>query len=109
VLVFAFLSWLLVVGSSIAVAVRTEGANIDGTKFCMKTIQDGDVSNIVNTYTRFIFDTLIFTATSWWLMKESTGDRGFKTFVFGRHLGPLTRSLLQDGQAYYLFVFSTSI
>jgi hypothetical protein len=107
VLVFVFLSWLLVVGSSVAVAVRTEGVNLPGTDFCIKRLRERDIPGALSTITRFIHDTLVFVMTSWWLYQSNSSDRhGLKTVVFGRHLFPLTRSLLHDGQAYYLSVFS---
>jgi hypothetical protein len=67
-----------------------------------------NTSNAVSALTRFFHDTLVFIVTSWWLYKESNSadERGrFTTIVLGKHLLPLTRSLLRDGQAYYLSVF----
>jgi hypothetical protein len=106
VLVFVFLSWLLILGSSIVVAVKKEGVNINGTKFCTQKTQGKDIPDAVSTMTRFFHDTIVFTLTSWWLYQSnSTEDNGVMSVLFGRHLFPLTRSLLHDGQAYYLSVF----
>ena len=69
------LSWLLVVGSSITV-----------------------IPGALSTVTRFIHDTLVFAMSSRWLYRSNSSDRhDLKTVVFGRHLFPLTRSLLHNG------------
>jgi hypothetical protein len=111
VLVFVCLSWLLVLGSAIAAAVHTEGVKINATEFCTKTKTERNVADAVSTITRFFHDTLVFIVTSWWLYQSNaTGDRsGFANVVFGKHLFPFTRSLFNDGQAYYLSVFSLPI
>jgi len=105
-LVFVFCSWLLVLGSSIAVAFRTYGVNIEGTNFCTVKPVERDVSDSVSTMTRFVHDTLVFIVTSYWLyqMPNPVDNRssGFTTDALGKHLMPMARSLLHDGQAYYL-------
>jgi hypothetical protein len=112
ILVFVFLSWLCVVGSAFAVAIRTEGTEImiNGTRFCIKRMIERDVSDAVSTLTRFFHDTLVFVVTSWWLYTfHSNVDNDFTNILFGRNMVPIARSLLFDGQAYYLFVFFASI
>ena len=106
-MIFVFLSWLLVLGSAIAVAVHTEGISIDGTDFCTGKMQGPrDIADAMSTVTRFFHDTLVFIVTSWWLYKSNFTDNldGFTGIVFGKHLVPLARSMLHDGQAYYLSV-----
>ena len=56
-------------------------------------------------------DTLVFLAIAWRLMKNANADKknnlnpiktGFKILAFGDYLLPLSKAVLQDGQAYYL-------
>jgi hypothetical protein len=85
--------------------------DINATEFCTEKKTERNVADVVSTITRFFHDTFVFIVTSWWLYQSNTtGDNsGFMHFVFGKHLFPFTRSLFNDGQAYYLSVFSLPI
>jgi len=54
----------------------------------------------------FIHDGLIFMAASWAFMRNSFSDvnvtNSIKVMVFGRNLPAFSKSILQNGQAYFL-------
>lgn len=104
VIAFFYLSWLGVLGSSILLPIGISGANIAFTKYC--------VQNELKAYTKIgiilppVNDTLVFFATSWAIFMnvyvETSVKNGFDVMVLGRHLPAFSRSILQNGQAYYL-------
>jgi hypothetical protein len=62
-----------------------------------------------------VYDTLVFIAITWRLVRDGThcglnnnnntrkkGGSSPWSFIFGKHLPAFSRSLLQDGQVYYL-------
>jgi hypothetical protein len=58
-----------------------------------------------------VHDTLIFLATSWAFVSRSYTDRSVKAILkdvfLGKNLPLFTRSILRDGQAYYLYVLAS--
>jgi len=58
-------------------------------------------------------DTLVFLAITWKLMGNARIDSsirtGFRILAFGEYMPALSKALLQDGQAYYLYVFSVVV
>jgi hypothetical protein len=104
VIAFFSLSWLGVLGSSVLMPIGISGTNIAFTKLC--------VQNELKPYTKLgmillpVNDTLIFFATSWAIFMnvyvETSIKNGFDVMVLGRHVPAFSRSILQNGQAYYL-------
>ncbi len=104
VIAFFFFSWLGVLGSSILMPIGISGTNIAFTKYC--------VQNEMKPYVKLsiilppVNDTLVFFATSWAFFMnvyvETSIKNGFDVMVLGRHLPAFSRSILQNGQAYYL-------
>jgi len=101
---FFFLLWLGVFGCSILVPISTSATNIGFTKYC--------VQDELKPYVKFsiilppVNDTLVFLATSWAFFTnvymETNVKNGFDVMVLGKHLPAFSRSILQNGQAYYL-------
>ena len=104
VITFFCLSWLSVLGSCIAVSVGASGYNIGNTKYCLDS--KTKTANAFALFTSFIHDSLIFVATSWALMKLSHSDvslkNGIRVMVLGKHLPAFSKSILRNGQFYYL-------
>lgn len=107
---FFFLSWLAVSSTSI-LHIRFKVFLLD-----LKEIQEagrcfttGDYSAFIMTSTlvSMINDLLIFCAITCRLMNmagfgDPTPRQRLMTAVFGRHLPAFSRTLLKDGQAYFL-------
>ena len=106
VITFFSLSWLALLGGCIAVPIGATGMKIGTTRYCHDG--KGDLVNVLGSIIPLIHDTLIFIATAWGLMKHSYVNVGLKNnvkgVVLGRHLPAFSRSILRDGQAYYLYV-----
>ncbi|KAF8876781.1 hypothetical protein CPB84DRAFT_1795605, partial [Gymnopilus junonius] len=87
------------------------GSNIGTTSYCINTRLEPYVaaSSIILT----VNDTLVFCATTWRLMDNSyinpTMKNGPGIAIFGRHLPAFSRSLLKDGQVYYLTTLGLNI
>lgn len=98
------LSWLLVLGLSIAVPIGNTAVNIGTTKYCVFTRRKSSTSLAV--FYPFVHETMVFIATSWALLRNSYIDinikNGFKVVVMGNFLPAFSKSVLHDGQAYYL-------
>ena len=99
--------WLAVVGGCMTVLFGITGANIGPTPYCLISgikpyMEAAAVIPMVN-------DTIIFCAISWRLWDNNWAHRtvknSFRVFVFGDYLPSFSKSMLQDGQAYYLLVF----
>ncbi len=86
------------------------GEPIANTGYCIeyKTPLAWEFARIVP----FIHDTIVFMATSFALMRNSYSDDSkgkLEAIVFGKYLPAFSKSLLRDGQAYYLsFIFPTA-
>lgn len=106
VVAFFSLTWLSVLGSSIAFALGVHGKEIARTGYCLETVTQP--IGIVATVLPAAHDTFVFWATSWAFMwhsastSESRVTEGFKNMVLAKHLPAFSKSLLRDGQAYYL-------
>jgi hypothetical protein len=102
VVTFFSLLWLGVLASAIAVALDTSAFRIGKTNYCAES--RSKKSSVLATMA-LVYDTLIFLATSWALMRSYTpvtSTRGFRNMVLGKHLFAFSKSILRDGQAYYL-------
>jgi hypothetical protein len=86
------------------VPIGTRALKIGTTKHC----SDGktELARLLASFSVVIHDSLIFLATSWALMRNSYSDISMKGSVrvmfLGRHLPAFSKSILRDGQAYYL-------
>ncbi len=104
VVIFFSFSWLCVLASAVAVAIYTRGFRIGKTNYCAE--YKAKKSSVLAATIPLVHDTLIFLATSWAFMRYSYTDvgvkDGFKVVVLGKHLPAFSKSIMRDGQAYYL-------
>ncbi|KAF8154858.1 hypothetical protein B0H34DRAFT_718261 [Crassisporium funariophilum] len=100
---FAFM-WLSVLAGCITVTRGVTGVNIGPTKYCLNFALEDYVS--AAAIIPLVNDTLVFLAISWRLMANSHVDynvrAGVKTLMYGDYLPAFSKTLFQDGQAYYL-------
>ena len=106
-IVFFGALWLAVVAGCMTALFGITGANIGPTPYCLTSgikpyLEAAAVMPMVN-------DTIIFCAISWRLWHNNWASRtvknSFRVFVFGDYLPSFSKSMLLDGQAYYLSVF----
>jgi hypothetical protein len=100
--------WLGVLGGCLTTIPGMSGVNIGPTPYC--------ITGVIKTYsvaaviTPLINDGIVFFAISWRLCHNTCASRtvknGVRAMVFGDYLPMVSRSLLQDGQIYFLSVFS---
>ena len=98
------LSWLTVLGTSIMIPLGASASNIGTTNYCIQTS--------VKPYAKYsgffplAHDTLVFVATSWGFLRNSYVGVSFKNMykvmILGKHLPGFSKSILHDGQAYFL-------
>jgi hypothetical protein len=99
--------WLGVLGGCLTTIPGLTGENIGPTPYCIT----GEIKlySTAGAITPLINDTIMFFAISWRLWTNTWARRtvknGFRAMVFGEYLPAFTRSLLQDGQIYFLLVF----
>ena len=98
--------WLAVVAACLTVIIGVDGVNIGPTRYCI----DGEFKPYVTmaTLTPLINDTCVFLAISFRLFCNSyarpTFKDGLRVFVFGDYLPMFSKTMLHDGQAYYLLL-----
>jgi hypothetical protein len=103
---FFYLSWLSVVGGCIAMPIGSTGIRFGTTEYCSQIVEE--LPNALSSICPLIHDTLIFIATTWGFMGNwypGVGVRKsgmMRTGILGRDMSPFARSILRDGQAYYL-------
>lgn len=107
VIAFFSLSWLCVFASAIAVAIGTIGGSVSfklKTKYCTEV--KSKRAMVLSMAIPLVHDTLIFLATSWaFIWYSYTGvsvKNGYKVMVSGKYLSTFSKSMLRDGQAYFL-------
>ena len=97
------------VGGCIALSIGSIGIKIGTTDHCSLIIME--LPNALSSICPLVHDTLIFFATSWGFIQMSSRlydpgannvKNGIRVVVFGRDIQPFTKSILRDGQAYYL-------
>lgn len=103
-LFFSFM-WLAVVAGSVTSTQGVTLVPLGTTNYCTNGSMDEYV--IASGIIPLVNDTLVFIAITWRLVRgsrrESTRTGGSTwSFIFGKHLPAFSRSLLQDGQVYYL-------
>ena len=99
--------WLGVLGGSLTTITAIEGVNLGPTPYC--------TTGVIKFYseaaaiTPLINDSIVFFAISWHLCSNSSAHptlrNDVRTMVFGDYLPAFSKSLLQDGQVYFLSVF----
>ena len=101
---FFGLSWLAFLANSIVVSMGVVGEQIKNTPYCLEA--KPQTQSILGVIGPIVHDTLIFIATAWAFMKNSylktNVDNVLDVMVLGRHLPAFSRSLLRDGQLYFL-------
>ncbi|KAF9045136.1 hypothetical protein BJ165DRAFT_1611317 [Panaeolus papilionaceus] len=104
--IFAAL-WLSVLATCLLVPFGLEGVNIGLTRYCVTASLDRFIAGA--GITSLVNDTLVYLAISYKLMLNSHSEKGFKTMMFGDYLPAFSRTLLMDGQAYYLAMVATNL
>ena len=100
--------WLGVLAGCLTTIPGISGVNIGPTSYCITGVIK--TYSVAATVTPLINDGIIFFAISWrlchnTLAQNRTVKNGVRTMVFGDHLPVFSRSMLQDGQIYFLSVF----
>jgi hypothetical protein len=102
-LFFSFM-WLAVVAGSVTSTQGVTLVPLGTTNYCTNGSMEEYV--IASGIIPLVNDTLVFIAITWRLVRGSrsgsTRKGGSWSFIFGKHLPAFSRSLLQDGQVYYL-------
>ena len=107
VVVAFFVMWLGLVVSAVFIPLGLVGRAIGPTAYCEEMLaKDNNTVAIVQTVP-LVYDTLVFLAISWRLahmayVKPKGVRASFRTIALGMNLPIFSRSLLIDGQAYYL-------
>ena len=103
-LFFSFM-WLAVVAGCVTATQGVTLVPLGTTSYCTNGKLDAYV--ITSGIIPLVYDTLVFIAITWRLVRGScrgptTRTGGMWSLIFGKHLPAFSRSLLQDGQVYYL-------
>ncbi|KAJ7854643.1 hypothetical protein B0H13DRAFT_2578790 [Mycena leptocephala] len=105
------LLWVAELAACIVVPFGTAGINIGPTPYCF--IAELAPYIAVAPITRIIFDTAVFVATSYRLIDNNYIDyfwrAKFRVFLTGGSLPSFSRSLLADGQMYYIVTVFSNI
>ncbi|KAF8207401.1 hypothetical protein K438DRAFT_1667965 [Mycena galopus ATCC 62051] len=98
------LMWVVVLATCIVVPFATGGVNIGTTRYCMIS-EDAPYSAIAGIAPA-VFDTAVFIAISYRLIGNTHTEYSWtekaRTFLTGAYLPSLSKSLLVDGQVYYM-------
>ena len=98
--------WLGVLGGCLTTIPGLAGENIGPTPYCITGVIR--LYSAAGAITPLINDSIMFCAISWRLWSNTwtrrTVKNGFRAMVFGEYLPAFSRSLLQDGQIYFLSV-----
>ncbi|KAF8199025.1 hypothetical protein BJ912DRAFT_845137, partial [Pholiota molesta] len=111
VVCFFFLLWLALVGCTMLVPIGVLGDSIGPTNYC----EDAFVPNYsyAAVIAPLVHDTLVFVAISWRLAENAHVNlglkEGIKIAVFGKYLPAFTKSLLKNGQKYYLLTMISNL
>ncbi|KAJ7079900.1 hypothetical protein C8R44DRAFT_653930 [Mycena epipterygia] len=108
------LLWIVEFAACMVVPFGTAGANIGSTPYCM--ISRISPHDAASTITPTIFDTAVFVAISYRLMGHSTKESAHhswmdksRAFLTGAYLPSLSRSILVQGQIYYMITAISNI
>ncbi|KAF8180725.1 hypothetical protein K438DRAFT_1938159 [Mycena galopus ATCC 62051] len=104
------LMWIAVLGTCIVVPIATGGVNIGPTRYCIL----GELGMFAAAIGVGLFDTAVFLAISYELVRNTHVEHPSlkqkpHTFVIGAYLPSFSKSLLVDGQVYYLITTVVNI
>ncbi|KAF5372817.1 hypothetical protein D9757_011100 [Collybiopsis confluens] len=106
----AFL-WIMVVASSASLPIATfaSAVNIEDTLYCMT--KGGSPSAGAGLIVSTVFDTVIFLSISYKLVASHsfTENHGFRDLILGANLSAFSKSILHEGQKYYLVTVLSNI
>ena len=100
---FLCMSWLGVLICSIFVSFGVMGYAIANTGYCIEA--KTNLAEGFAVIAPFVHDSVVFAATSWALSKNSYSDTKIgklQAMFLGKYLPAFSKSLLHDGQMYYL-------
>jgi hypothetical protein len=106
VIALFFVLWLGVLACTMLIPITVHEMHIGETPYC----EDANVPStaFAAVLAPLVHDTLVFFAISWRLAQNSHIDinfhNGIKVALLGKYLPTFTRSMLLDGQRYYLCV-----
>ncbi|KAF9471946.1 hypothetical protein BDN70DRAFT_973215 [Pholiota conissans] len=108
---FFGITWLAVAASTLVVSLGMEASNIGTTRYCIYTRNTPYIA--LTFIVSLLHETFVFVAITWRLLQNTHVDcnlrRGFRIVVFGHYLPIFSKTLLQDGQIYYLTTITTSL
>ena len=108
VVAFFVFMWIAVLAGNLTTAWGVVGAKIGSTNYC--TIIHVEPYVAFASVITLVNDTLVFLAITWNLMGHAYVNNsirtGFRILAFGEYMPALSKALLQDGQAYYLYVLT---
>ena len=100
--------WLGVLGGCLTTIPGIGGANIGPTPYCTTGVFK--FYAVAAAITPLINDGIVFFAITWRLWRNTWARRtvknGVRALVYGDYLPMFSKSLLQDGQIYFLSAFS---
>ena len=103
VVTFFTCSWLVLVVACVTVPFASTAVNIGITEYCSPQVRSLVTFGIIYVP---IHETMIFLATSWAFLQSSYTDtnvtNGLRVMILGKFLPAFSKSILHDGQAYYL-------
>jgi hypothetical protein len=99
-----FVLWVGLAVGGIFIIVGVKGGPAGATQYCEDVFVAG--YTFYGEVAPLVFDTLVFLAISWRLSRIASIDKkaNIESMIFGTNLPSFTKSLLQDGQIYYLCV-----
>ncbi|KAF8179498.1 hypothetical protein K438DRAFT_1680489, partial [Mycena galopus ATCC 62051] len=106
--IFGFM-WIAELATCIVVPIATGGINIGATRYCIPS--ELAISGAI--ITPALFDTAVFLAISFKLVENSQTEYSsaskVRAFLTGAYLPSFSRSLLVDGQVYYMITVVSNI
>ncbi|KAF8162039.1 hypothetical protein K438DRAFT_1449788, partial [Mycena galopus ATCC 62051] len=109
--IFGFM-WIAELATCIVVPMVTGGIHIGTTRYCICGKLVWHVGISVNI-TPALFDSAVFLAISFKLVQNNQTEHSsaskVRAFIAGRYLPSFSRSLLVDGQVYYMITVVSSI
>lgn len=99
-----FILWCGLLACTIFIPAGILGGTIGPTKYCVD--EDVPISAYAAIIAPLVHDTLVFIAISWRLLQNASIDGNLKenlqVVMYGKYLPAFSKSLLLDGQRYYL-------
>ncbi|KJA14649.1 hypothetical protein HYPSUDRAFT_150082 [Hypholoma sublateritium FD-334 SS-4] len=106
-----FILWCGLLACTIFIPAGILGGTIGPTKYCVD--EDVPISAYAAIIAPLVHDTLVFIAISWRLLQNAGIDGNFKenlqVVMYGKYLPAFSKSLLLDGQRYYLITLASNM